>query len=153
MLELNGQRKIYESGSVATRIEGSTPMRRFLPARVFIELPCDLFRKKRHLKSPSKIDALASAADSASSLVFIVIESEKAYRACRSIVDFIDKNQRLIHDDVQLTSDDWLARSNYIAHLLRKFQAAIRDELGVGGIEESLILTRKTKPKSTSAEL
>lgn len=101
--------------------------------------------------SVQEMDALARAADSASSLVFIVLESEKTYRACRQIVDAIDKTQKILRDGTQLTSDEWLDRGSQMAQLLRSFQIAIREELGVGGIEESLILYRKVQPKEQSS--
>jgi len=80
-----------------------------------------------------RLDGFASSADTASSLVFIVLESQTTYRACWSVVAGIGTFQARVHDAVApITEDKALAMIAEMARLLRRFQVAVRDELKVG---------------------
>jgi hypothetical protein len=87
------------------------------------------------------INMLAKSVNSASALVFFVVESEDTYKACRSIVSSVHETQRVLHSGDR-SLDLWIDLNNKTAELVREFQVAARDELRVGGIGHSTILTR-----------
>lgn len=102
--------------------------------------------------SVSELDELARAADSASSLVFLVLESEGTYKACEAIVRAIMRTQSVLHSDPHLTSGLWPELNSNMAQLLREFQVAVRDELEVNGVERSLILSRRNPIERVAPE-
>jgi hypothetical protein len=89
------------------------------------------------------IDELAVTANNAASIVFVVLTSNATYDACRTVVRTIDNTQRLLHDvDAQLSNNQRSKLNDDMAQCLRVFQVAARTELGVGGIEPTVILSR-----------
>jgi hypothetical protein len=95
------------------------------------------------------VDALAHAADSAGSLIPLVAESSKTIEACHRTLRAVRITQGVVHDPDQ---DSRMARrSKAVDELvlsLRQFQAEAREELGVGGVDRSWILTRGRPVKS-----
>jgi hypothetical protein len=119
----------------------------FTPARSYRNALRPFAEKSAARPPVSDLDGLARAADSASSLVFLVLESEETYKACNAIVLAIMRTQDVLHADTNLADDLWPELNNKMAQLLREFQVAVRGELGVGGVEQSLIMSREI-PKS-----
>jgi hypothetical protein len=96
----------------------------------------------------SDLGELAVAADDASTLVFVVLTSSATYDGCRAVVRTINNTQKLIHDvGTRLSNNQRIKLNDDMAKCLRVFQVAVRDELGVGGIEPDVILTRHTLSK------
>jgi hypothetical protein len=95
------------------------------------------------------VDALAHAADSAGSLIPLVAESPTTIETCHRTLRAIRISQSVVHDPDQ---DSRMARrSKAVDELvlaLRHFQAEAREELGVGGVDRSWILTRGRPVKS-----
>lgn len=93
--------------------------------------------------APGSIDDIARSAHTASSLVFLVVESPQTYQACRAIVSSISSAQSLLRDHDSYSADGpWSTINSEIAGLLREFQAAAREELGIVGVDRSQILDR-----------
>lgn len=94
----------------------------------------------------ANMDKLAADADATSSLVFLVVESHVTYDACRSVLRAINSFQSFIRQgaDPSYAADleDSLAAS------LREFQAASRDELGVTGVSQALIVGRASEAET-----
>ena len=88
------------------------------------------------------IDALAQAADAAGSLITLVAESETTIAASHKLMPAISVAQDVIHDPDR---DSREARKpeaiDMLVLSLRQFQAAAREELDVGGVDRSWILT------------
>jgi hypothetical protein len=88
------------------------------------------------------IDALAQAADAAGSLITLVAETATTIDASHKVMQAIGASQDVLHDPNQ---DSREARSpeaiDALVLSLRQFQAAAREELGVGGVDRSWILT------------
>ena len=86
---------------------------------------------------------LAQEADAVGSLVTLVAESTTTIEACHRILRAIRIAQDVVHDP---DKDSRTARrSSAVDGLvlsLRQFQAAAREELSVGGVDPSWILTR-----------
>jgi hypothetical protein len=103
----------------------------------------------RGLEDPSagqvsidNIDACARSANTASALVFFTVESQATYQACRTVIRAILNAPTALHNGDR-SQDVWAERNNEISALVREFQAAARDELGVGGIDRSVMSGRK----------
>ena len=80
------------------------------------------------------LDALLQAANDASALVFLVVESEETYQGCRSVLQAIWKARTITHGIEPTTLDDpWIELYPEFGRTMRQFQNAARDELGVGG--------------------
>jgi hypothetical protein len=86
------------------------------------------------------MDKLAADADSASSLVFLVVESSVTYDACRSILRTIGFCQSFIHQDAGANPASIADLEDKLAVCLREFQAASREELGIMGVGRALIV-------------
>ena len=95
------------------------------------------------------VDTLAHAADSAGSLIPLVAESPMTIEACHRTLRAIRMSQSVVHDPDQ---DSRMARrSEAVDELvlsLRQFQAEAREELSVGGVDRSWILTGGRPVKS-----
>jgi hypothetical protein len=96
--------------------------------------------------APAEIDAMnpiAAAAHSASSLVFLVVEDGRTYDACREVVRTMSHAQGLVSTMDPRSPGDLLAGLNHeMARVLREFEVAARDELEIGGLERSQIMSR-----------
>jgi hypothetical protein len=124
----------------------------FTPARAYRNALRPFAEKSASRPSVSELDELARAADSASSLVFLVLESEGTYKACDAIVRAIMRTQSVLYSDPHLTSGLWPELNNDMAQLLREFQVAVRDELEVNGVERSLVLSRRNPIERVAPE-
>jgi len=89
------------------------------------------------------LDELARSANTASALVFLIVESKATYDACRGIITVIGRTQARVHDsDSGQQRSQWFELNNELARLVREFQVAVRDELAVDGISPAVILDR-----------
>jgi hypothetical protein len=91
--------------------------------------------------SVDEIDAFARSVNTASALAFFIVESQATYQACRAIIGAVLKVQTALHS-MDRSQALWTELNAEIAALVREFQVAARDELGVGGIDRSVFLTR-----------
>jgi hypothetical protein len=84
--------------------------------------------------SINDLDALLQAANDASALVFLVVESEETYQGCRAVLQALWKARTIIHGIEPKSLDDpWIELNKEFGRTMRQFQNAARDELGVGG--------------------
>jgi hypothetical protein len=99
-------------------------------------------------------DDLAQAADTAGSLIFLAAESSNTLDACREAMLAIGMSQTIIHDR---NHDSREARrpeaSEKMALSIRQSQAAAREELGVGGVDKSWILSPNGNVKWINTQL
>jgi hypothetical protein len=87
-----------------------------------------------HRPSINDLDALLQAANDASALVFLVVESEETYQGCRAVLQALWKARKIIHGIEQSRLDDpWMDLNMEFGRTMRHFQNAARDELGVSG--------------------
>ncbi len=87
-------------------------------------------------------DDLAQEADTAGSLIFLVAESLNTLDACREVMLAIGMSQTIIHDRNHDSREAQRPEaSEKMALSIRQFQAAAREELGVGGVDKSWILS------------
>jgi hypothetical protein len=104
-----------------------------------------LMEARPSAKVKDAIDALAQPIFPSSAIVFLVAESERTHRACRMIVAAVGKAQDALYSrDTGWSGEEWVELNNGLAELLREFQVAVRDELGVSGVDPSVILDRST---------
>lgn len=88
-----------------------------------------------------RIDSLAAGADSASSRVFLVVESAATYDACSSVVRSIGLLQASIHAaNPKMSLSNPTDIISEVAGSLRRFQVASREELEVTGVDNARIL-------------
>ena len=82
------------------------------------------------------IDDLMRDADDASALVFLVVETDEMYDACRVVLSAIDDAlNRVQNIDSGPTEDLWQDLRARLGRALRNFQIAAREELGaVSGV-------------------
>ncbi len=81
-----------------------------------------------------EIDVLARSADAASSLVFLVQESATTRAACAAVVRTIDNTIAVIHELApDLDGVPWDELNDQMAHVMRQWETAAREELQVGG--------------------
>jgi hypothetical protein len=101
------------------------------------------------------IDALLLAATDASSLVFLVVESEGTYTGCIAILKALWTAQTAIHHLTQVDADDpWTEINSDLGRATRDFQNAARDELGViGPAEPWATYNEKSHPDILAMEL
>jgi hypothetical protein len=91
----------------------------------------------RHKASLAEMDALHHSASDASALVFLVLESDATYRACRDVVRAIEQAQSIIHGiESGSAGDPWAELNALFGRTTREFQNAARSELGVRGPAE-----------------
>jgi hypothetical protein len=95
---------------------------------------------------PKEIDAIARSANNASALVFLVVESPATYDLCAAVVSAMKDVQGFLPDfgsRPEVPEDNpWPKLNGRMAGLLREFQVAAREELGIGGVDPSWILDR-----------
>ena len=96
------------------------------------------------------IDALAQAADAAGSLITLVAESETTIEASHGLMRAISVAQDVIHDPNRDSREAHRPEAiDALVLSLRQFQAAAREELDVGGVDRSWILTHGRRVKQT----
>jgi hypothetical protein len=84
--------------------------------------------------SVGEIDTLLHAAVDASTLAFLVVESESAYEGCRAVTQALWRAQAVIHGtESGSTNDPWTELNNELGRATREFQNVVRNELGVSG--------------------
>jgi hypothetical protein len=84
--------------------------------------------------SVGEIDTLLHAAVDASTLVFLVVETESAYEGCRAVAQALWRAQAVIHGIGSSSFDDpWTELNNELGRATREFQNVARNELGVSG--------------------
>lgn len=84
--------------------------------------------------SIKELDALLQAARDASTLVFLVVESEEAYEGCLAIVRSLGTAQAVLHGIRSSGTDNpWIELNPTPGRATRTFQNAVRTELGVSG--------------------
>jgi hypothetical protein len=103
----------------------------------------------RGLEDPSagqvsidNIDTCARSANTASALVFFTVERQATYQACRAVVRSILNAQTALHNGDR-SQEIWAEFNIEISALVREFQVAARDELGVGSMDPSVFFGRK----------
>ena len=92
----------------------------------------------RHKPSRKEIDALLHAANDASALVFLVVESNGTYQGCRTVLRALWRARAVIHSiEPSEAGNPWLELNVLLGRATREFQNAARSELGVSGpVEE-----------------
>ena len=100
------------------------------------------------------MDTLLHAAQDASTLVFLVVESEEAYKACIAVVRALGNAQAMIHGvKSSVTSEPWQELNQVLGHATRDFQNAVRKELGVSGPAIPWDPNYRGKQKSASDDI
>jgi hypothetical protein len=95
-----------------------------------------------------RLDDLAQSANTASALVFLILESSATYDATRAAVMIIGRIQTALHSaDTANSRLSWTDLNDKLAQLMREFQVAVRDELAVGGVDRSVFLDRTLETK------
>jgi hypothetical protein len=92
------------------------------------------YQNRSHRPSLSEIDSLFQAANDASALVFLVVESEATYQGCRNALRALGKARATIHDtDQETLKPPWSDLSELLGQAIREFQNSARIELEVSG--------------------
>jgi hypothetical protein len=92
------------------------------------------YQNRGRRPSLSEVDALFQAANDASALVFLVVESEATYQGCRNALRALGKARATIHDaDQGKTKEPWPDLSALLGEAIREFQNSARIELEVSG--------------------
>ncbi|HUN33448.1 MAG TPA: hypothetical protein VMU95_15675 [Trebonia sp.] len=87
-----------------------------------------------HQPSLEELDSLLQAANDASALVFLVVESEATYEGCRSVLRALGRARTLIHDRKSAPSGQtWAELNVLLGQAAREFQNSARTELEVSG--------------------
>lgn len=87
-----------------------------------------------HQPSLTEIDSLLRSASNASALVFLVVESDTTFKACRSVVRALQEARAVIHDAGPIVGQEpWADMNALLGQATREFQNSARVELGVGG--------------------
>jgi hypothetical protein len=81
-----------------------------------------------------EIDVLLRAANDSPALVFLLVETEETYEACRTVLRALWKAQKILHGiEPSSAEDPWGEINNDLEGATREFQIAARKELGVSG--------------------
>lgn len=84
--------------------------------------------------SLDEIDVMLRAANDAPTMVFLLVETDETYEACRAVLGALWKTQKIIHGIESSSLDDpWSEINNELESSTREFQIAVRKELGVNG--------------------
>ena len=84
--------------------------------------------------SLAEVDSLLQAANDASALVFLVMESEQTYEGCRVVLRALTSAREVIHAAAPGTAaDPWPDLNLLLGRTTREFQNSVRNELGVSG--------------------
>jgi hypothetical protein len=94
--------------------------------------------------------ALRSARDSAA-MVFLVLETERTYKACRDVLRALDDAQSVVYENARRPSADPGDEINSaLGRAMREFQNAARAELDVNGPEWPWAERESTEPSGTA---
>jgi hypothetical protein len=81
-----------------------------------------------------EIDVILRAANDAPAMVFLLVETDETYEACRAVLRALWKTQKIIHGiEPSRLDDPWSEINNELESATREFQIAVRKELGVTG--------------------
>lgn len=84
--------------------------------------------------SIAELDSLLRAAQDASTLVFLVVESEGIYRGCRAVLGALRKARAIIHHiEPSSTNDPWAELNIEFGRAAHEFENAACNELELGG--------------------
>ncbi len=87
-----------------------------------------------HGPSLAEVDSLLQAANDASALVFLVMESEQTYEGCRVVLRSLSSARDVIHATAPgAGADPWPDLNVLLGRTTREFQNSARNELGVSG--------------------
>jgi hypothetical protein len=87
-----------------------------------------------HGPSLAEADSLLQAANDASALVFLVVESERTYEACRDVLRALSSARQVIHAaGPGAGGNPWADLDPLLGRATREFQNCARTELGVSG--------------------
>lgn len=90
----------------------------------------------RHKPPLTALDDLLQSASNASSLVFLVVESDGTYQGCRGVLRALSHARSVIHEIGQAGEDPWPELNLLLGRATREFQNSARAELGVSGPAE-----------------
>lgn len=86
--------------------------------------------------SVSNIEELIGQTNDASALVFLLVETTRAYDACREVLRALGKTEGVVRDQTpESVANNWSDLSEMLGRALREFQNAVREELAVTGAE------------------
>lgn len=101
------------------------------------------YSNSRHKPQIAELNALLQAANDASALVFLVVESRETREGCRNVLRALWRARETLHSSHwQRVKDPWKELDMLLGRTTREFQNAARNELGVKG---------PTEPWDTSA--
>ena len=105
--------------------------------------------------SLDQIDALLHAANDASALVFLLVESKGTYEGCIAVLQALWRAQTIIHHIEPSSADDpWTEINNELGRSTREFQNSAKSELGVSGPTEPwFTYNEKSHPDILATEL
>jgi hypothetical protein len=84
--------------------------------------------------SIEELDVLLQAANDTSALVFLLVETEGTYQACRAVLQALWRTRAIIHNiESSSTDNPWDELYEDFGRAGREFQIAARNELGVSG--------------------
>lgn len=87
-----------------------------------------------HRPSLGEVDSLLQTANDASTLVFLVVESDATHEACRNALRALDSARDIIHGtEATVPGEPWAHLNALLGRASREFQNAARIELGVSG--------------------
>jgi hypothetical protein len=106
-------------------------------ARSFRNAAESFYLRPRRDAPLKEIDSLLQAANDASALVFLVVEDNATYKACRHVLRALSRARVVIHDiEPPGPADPWDELNGVLGRATREFQNAARNELGVAGPAE-----------------
>ena len=91
------------------------------------------YLRSDHKPSIEAIDEILHSAQDAAALVFLVVESEDAYKACVDVLRALGEAQAAVHDLKPSKDNPWRKLNVNLGRSTRNFQVAARRELGVTG--------------------
>jgi hypothetical protein len=84
--------------------------------------------------SLAEVDSLLQAANDASALVFLVVESEQTYEGCREVLRALRNARAVIHEtEPDGDGNPWPDLNLLLGRATREFQNSVRNELEVSG--------------------
>ncbi len=103
-------------------------------ARAFRNAVEAYYSQPGHGPSLAEVDSLLQAANDASALVFLVMESEQTYEGCRVVLRALRDARGVIHESGPgAAADPWPELNLLLGRATREFQNSARNELGVSG--------------------
>jgi hypothetical protein len=106
-------------------------------ARSFRNAAESFYLQPRRHASLKEIDSLLQSANDVSALVFLVVEGNATYKACRHILRVLSRARAVIHGiEPPESGDPWDELNVMLGRATREFQNAARNELEVVGPAE-----------------